>query len=100
MWSVNYSTIIIDIANAWHIKLPGRTVKVELLLKAEPDEEKSLHRTVVPLFTDVAGMVRVDCTVPEDKLTPSEVIPRLIMPGLEDGNPSTSHVMIIQIPAQ
>lgn len=34
-------------------------VKVELLL----------HRTVVPLFTDVAGTVRLYCTVPEDELT-------------------------------
>ena len=85
--------------HAWHIKLPGRTVKVELLLKAEPDEEKSLHRTVVPLFTDVAGTVRVDCTVPESILT-TAVIPRLIMTGLVDANPSTSHDIITPVPAQ
>ena len=33
------------------------------------------HRTVVPLFTDVAGTVRVDCTVPEDVVV-FDVIPR------------------------
>ena len=73
---------------------------MELLLKIEPDEEKSLHRTVVPLFTDVAGTVRLDCTVPEDELTSSEVIPRLEMSGLEDINPSTSHMITIPVPAQ
>ena len=73
---------------------------MELLLKVEPDEEKSLHRTVVPLFTDVAGTVRVDCTVPEDGLTSSEVTPRLEMTGLEDINSSTSHVITIPVPAQ
>ena len=72
---------------------------MELLLKLEPDEEKSLHRTVVPLFIDVAGTVRVDCTVP-DELTSSEVIPRLVTLGLEDANPSTSHNIIRPVPAQ
>ena len=73
---------------------------MELLLKTEPDQEKSLHRTVVPLFTDVAGTVRLDCTVPEDELTWSEVIPRLEMTGLVDANPSTSHVITTPVPAQ
>ena len=36
---------------------------MELLLKIEPEEEKIPHRTVVPLFTDVAGTVRVGWTV-------------------------------------
>ena len=72
---------------------------MELLLKVEPDKEKSLHRTVVPLFTDVAGTVRVDCTVPEDELT-YEVIPRLEMSRLDDTNPSTSHVIATPVPAQ
>ena len=26
----------------------------------------TIHHTVVPLFTDVAGTVRLDCTLPED----------------------------------
>ena len=73
---------------------------MELLLKTEPDQEKSLHRTVVPLFAGVADTVRVDCTVPEDELTTSEVIPRLIMTGFEDNNPSTSHVITTPVPAQ
>ena len=72
---------------------------MELLLKAKPDEEKSLHCTVVPLFTDVAGTVRLDCTVPEEVLK-TEVIPRLIMSGLEDANPLTSHNIITPVPAQ
>ena len=73
---------------------------MELLLKSEPDEEKSLHRTVVPLFSDVAGTVRLDCTVPEDELTKFEVIPRLEMTGLENTNPSTSHDIVTPVPAQ
>ena len=36
------------------------------------------HRTVVPLFTDVAGTVRLDCTVPEDVFV-AAVIPRADM---------------------
>ena len=73
---------------------------MELLLEVVPDKEKSLHCTVVPLFTGVAGTVRLDCTVPEDELTSSEVIPRLEMTGLVDANPSTSHVITLPIPAQ
>ena len=38
------------------------------------------HRTVVPLFTDVAGTVRLDCTVPEDGRV-TLVIPRANMSG-------------------
>ena len=33
------------------------------------------HHTVVPLFTDVAGTVRVDCNLLEDVVV-SDVIPR------------------------
>ena len=42
------------------------TVRVALLLVTEPDRESTMHCTVVPLFTDVAGTVRVDCIVPDD----------------------------------
>ena len=31
------------------------------------------HRTVVPLFTDVAGTVRLDCTVPEDDSVATDI---------------------------
>ena len=31
---------------------------------------------IVPLFTDVAGTVRSDCTVPEDVVVSDVVIPR------------------------
>ena len=54
---------------------PGRTVRVAVLLVTETDREKSTHCTVVPLFTDVAGTVRVDCSVPDDD-TRVEEIPR------------------------
>ena len=30
------------------------------------NDEPIKHRTVEPLFTSVAGTVRVDCTVPDD----------------------------------
>ena len=72
---------------------------MELLLKVKPDEEKSMHRTVVPLFTDVAGTVRLDCTVP-DEFTSSEVIPRLETLGWVDIIPSTCHDITIPVPAQ
>ena len=35
------------------------------------------HHTVVPLCTDVAGTVRVDCTVPDEDGRVTLVIPRL-----------------------
>ena len=35
----------------------------------------------MPLFTDVAGTVRVDCTVPDDDDTVLRVIPRSRMTG-------------------
>ena len=59
---------------------PGSTVKVALLLIAGVLNSVFLiaHRTVVPLFTDVAGTVRLDCTVPEDVVV-SDVIPRADM---------------------
>ena len=38
------------------------------------------HRTVVPLFTDVAGTVRLDCIAPEDGRV-TVVIPRANMLG-------------------
>ena len=72
---------------------------MELLLKVEPDKVRTMHRTVVPLLTDVAGTVRLDCIVPEPD-NKTEVIPRLTMTGLEDVNPSTSHDIVIPVPAQ
>ena len=52
---------------------PGNTVSVELLLNTSEEENEGLtpHCTVVPLFTDVAGTVRLDCTVPEDDVVAS-----------------------------
>ena len=50
---------------------------MDLLLKVEVDEEKTMHRTVVLLFTDVPGTVRVDCTVPEPDIK-TEVISPII----------------------
>ena len=50
------------------------------------------HRTVVPLFSDVAGTVRVDCTVPEVVfLATYTVIPRDDMVEWPGASPSTSH---------
>ena len=72
---------------------------MELLLKVEPDKERTMHRTVVPLFTGVPGTVRLDCTVPEPDIK-TEVIPRPIMTGLEDVNPSTFHDIVTPLPAQ
>ena len=48
--------------------IPGSRVKVALLLITGALNSDTLiaHRTLVPLFTDVAGTVRLDCTVPED----------------------------------
>ena len=37
------------------------------------------HRTVVPLFSDVAGTVRLDCTVPVEDGSVTADIPRLII---------------------
>ena len=50
---------------------------VEELLNTHEEENKDLtaHRTVVPLFSDVAGTVRVDCAVPEDVFV-AAVMPR------------------------
>ena len=47
---------------------PGITVRVALLLVLYSPliSDANIHCTVVPLFTDVAGTVRVDCTVPDD----------------------------------
>ena len=81
------------------ISLPGRTYRVELLPTTGPDVVNVLHFTIVPLFTDVAGTVRLDCTVPEDVLM-SDVIPRLTMTGLYTSNPSTIHVIMIPLPEQ
>ena len=39
------------------------------------------HRTVVPSFSDVAGTVRVDCTMPDDDTTVCSVISRSTMFG-------------------
>ena len=59
---------------------PGSIVSVVLVLIAGVLNSDTLiaHRTVVPLFTDVAGTVRLDCTVPEDVVV-SDVIPRVDM---------------------
>ena len=61
---------------------PGSVVKLALLLIAGGVDNDTLtaHRTVVPLFTDVAGTVRLDCTVPEDDGV-TTVIPRVNMSG-------------------
>ena len=51
-----------------------------------------MQYTVVPLFTDVAGTVRVDCTVPDDDDdTVCLVIPRSTMLMSVPNNPSTIH---------
>ena len=78
---------------------PGRTVRVALLLVTEPDVENTLHCTVVPLFTDVAGTVRVDCTVPDDN-TKTEEIPRCIIDASFSCFPSTVHTMVRPLPLQ
>ena len=57
------------------------------------------HRTVVPLFTDVAGTVRLDCTMPEDVFV-TALIPRPFISALFSGNLSTSHITISPIPLQ
>ena len=80
---------------------PGRTVRVALLLVTEPDRESTLHCTVVPLFTDVAGTVRVDCTVTDDDdVTVFLVIPRLVILVSVASNPSTIHSTVRPLPAQ
>ena len=70
---------------------PGRTVRVALLLVTEPDVENTIHCTVVPLFTDVAGTVRVDCTVPDD-VGGAELILGLVA--------STIHAIVRPLPVQ
>ena len=40
--------------------IPGSTVRVQQLLKTFEKADSSIHRTVVPLFSNVAGTVRVD----------------------------------------
>ena len=83
--------VLVNKVNYWHeratslfemshcltlIYSPGSTVRVEqLLIAGVLNSDVTTHRTVVPLFTDVAGTVRVDCTVPEDVVV-SDVIPR------------------------
>ena len=61
---------------------PGSIFKVALLLTAGVLNSDTLiaHRTVVPLSSDVAGTVRLDCTVPEDGSV-TVVIPRASMSG-------------------
>ena len=78
---------------------PGKTVRIDLLLTVKPDEVNILHSTVVPLFTDVAGTVRLECTVPEYALI-TEVIPRPAMMGSYTLKPSISHNTAIPAPAQ
>ena len=60
---------------------PGNTVRVEELptnVKLNKDEPIK-HRTVVLSFSDDAGTVRVDCTVPDDGTVVCSVIPRSTM---------------------
>ena len=81
----------------------GRTVRVALLLVTEPDRESTIHCTVVPLFTGVAGTVRMDCTVPDDDDTAKlAVIPRSTMTGSVSvtNNPPTRHRMVTPLPLQ
>ena len=54
-------------------------------------------RTVVPLFTDVAGTVRVDCIEPDDD-TVCSVIPRSVMLASVAKDPSTIHAMVKPLP--
>ena len=70
------------------------------MLVTEPDRESTLHCTVVPLFTDVAGTVRVDCTVPDDDDTVWSVIPRAVTLVSVASIPSTVHTMAIPLPLQ
>ena len=75
---------------------------MDLLLKVEADEEKTMHRTVVPLFTGVPGTVRVDCIVPEPDIKTEVISPVLDLNndrvrGCQSIN--TSHVIIIPVPA-
>ena len=81
------------------ISSPGIILRVEVLLTATLDEVNILHLKVVPLFTDVAGTVRLDCIMPEDVLM-TGAIPRPTMMGLYTSSPSTSHVIMIPLPAQ
>ena len=53
----------------------------------------------MPLFTDVAGTVRVDCTVPDDN-TVCSVIPQSVMVWSLCDNPSTSHARTVPLPLQ
>ena len=79
---------------------PGRTVRVALLLIANPLSDSTLHCTVVPLFTDVAGTVRVDCTVPGDVIGVSGMIPRSTMIESVAKDPSTIHNTVMPLPLQ
>ena len=62
---------------------PGNTVRVEELpINVKVNKDGPIkHRTVVPSFSDVAGTVRVDCTVPDDDTTVCSVISRSTMFG-------------------
>ena len=82
-----------------YTQLPGRMVRLELLLNAKPSMDTILHRTIVPLFSDVAGTVRLDRTVPED-VAVSEVIPRFSMMESVDSDSFTSHTIVKPVPAQ
>ena len=62
---------------------PGSIVKVALVLVIAGvlnSDALIAHRTVVPLFSDVAGTVRVECIVSEDGSV-TVVIPRANMSG-------------------
>ena len=53
----------------------------------------------MPLFTDVAGTVRVDCTVPDDD-TSVEKIPRCMIDAIFSFSPSTIHSIVKPLPLQ
>ena len=81
---------------------PGSTIKVALLLIAGVLNNDTLtpHRIVVPLFTDVAGTVRLDCTVSDEDVTIPAMIPRDDILERSDASPSTSHTRWVPVPAQ
>ena len=89
-----------DIDNSTAQQLPWRTVRVALLLMADPLIDTTLHCTTVPLFIIVAGTVREDCTVPDDVIGVSGMIPRSVIFLSVANRPSTIHTMAIPVPAQ
>ena len=83
-----------------HSSVTRENSQVALLLVANPLSDTTLHCTVVPLFTGVAGTVRVDCTVPDDVIGVSGVIPRSTMIESVAKDPSTIHAIVKPLPVQ